>query len=635
MLAVGASVACFVIGWWMFPISSPIVDERVYLQQSQTLSEGHLVLPEEFRDDRRPFFTAPNAEGELVFKYPPLWPAVLVGADLLTGTSRAAVAFVAFFGVLGVGLLAWELTARRSVSMLAAIAVVGAPLFILLSASRLSYGFGFVLAAWSAFAMLRAARTGRWSTALVAGLLSGTFVALRPYDAALVLGVFALWVWWAERPAQPLRLVGLLSLGAVAPLGLLMWSNWATTGDPLQLPFTLVGPNDRLGFGPRLDVLRGEPFDFTLGKGLEALRDAVMAVPRWGPFGVMGLALLVWGLWRTPRRLRVLLAAWIAIIPLGYVFFWGSWNGFVRLDVLAYFGPFYYLPIVIPIALAGAVALADVSRRVSSSVIALGMVAALAGIWGPIGLLRESRDGLSNRLAAIDQAASGAPRSLVVVEGPDLLVREPSFNSVGLDSPMTYAVDLPGEQVQLLERFEDRRAIRERINYVLEGRPGTPTSTDVLGFARQRMFESITLLRGSALHFEVSMPAPVEPGSRLVVRTDQREWTWLESDGSSLVRWDGSPPVVDAETLPSPPLVPDVDPGLLCLGRLGPGRDLSAPYDEVCFDWAQRSGDVVIVTPGRGATRFAVGEPVMLDADISDRIVVTPRRGEGAVTGGP
>lgn len=633
-LALGAGVACFVIGWWLFPISSPIVDERVYLQQSQTLSEGQLVLPEVFRDDHRPFFTAPNAEGELVFKYPPLWPAVLVAADLLTGTSRIAVAFVAFIGVLGVGLLAWELTARRSVSILAAVAVVGAPLFVLLSASRLSYGFGFALAAWSAFAMLRAARTGWWSTALVAGAFGGTFVALRPYDAVLVLGVFALWVWWAERPAQPLRLVGRLSVGAVVPLGVLVWTNWATTGDPFQLPFTLVGPDDRLGFGPRLDVLRGDPFDFTLGKGLEALRDAVMAVPRWGSFGVMGLALLVWGLWRTPRQLRVLLAAWIAVIPLGYVFFWGSWNGFVRLDVLAYFGPFYYLPIVIPIALAGAEALADLSRRVSSSVVAAGMVVALAGIWGPIGLLRESRDDLASRVAAIEQAVSGAPRSLVVVEGPDLLFREPSVNTVELDSATVYAVDHPGEQVQLLERLEDRRVIREQLDYVFDGRPGSPSLVDGLGFARQRIFEPIELLRGGLVEFEVSMPAPVEPGTRLVARTDQRVWAWSEADGSALVRWEGSSPVVDAETLPSPPLVPDIDPGLFCLGRLDPGRDPSASYDEVCFDWAQRSGGMAVVTPGRGATRFAVGETVMLDADVSDRVLVTPRRVEGAVTGG-
>lgn len=629
MFAVGAGVACFVIGWWLFPISSPIVDERVYLQQSQTLSEGHLVLPEVFRDDHRPFFTAPNAEGELVFKYPPLWPAVLVAADSLTGTSRVAVAFVAFFGVLGVGLLGWELTARRSVSALAAVAVVSTPLFMLLNATRLSYGFGLALAAWSAVAILRAARTGRWSTALVAGAFGGTLVALRPYDAVLVLGVFALWVWWAERPTQPLRLVGRLSVGAVVPFCVLVWTNWATTGDPLQLPFTLVGPEDRLGFGPRLDVPSGEPFDFTLGRGLEALRDAVMAVPRWGPFGVMGMALLVWGLWRTPRRLRVLLVAWIAVLPLGYVFFWGSWNGFVRLGVLDYLGPFYYLPIVIPMALVCALALSDLAARWRAAVVSAGVAASLLGVWEPLNLLRTYGDALADRVDRIEAATAGPRRCVVALRVRELLYSEPSINSTALDSPTVFALDHPGEQVRLLERFEDRRVIREQLDYVLDGRPGTPSSVDELGFARQSIFEPVELLRGRSIDFEVSMPPPVEPGTRLVARTDRRMWTWTVSDGSARVRWDGSSPEVAAEPSSSPPLEPDIEPGLLCLGRLGPGGDQSAPYDEVCFDWADREGGSVIVTPGRGATRFAVGDPVMLDADVSDRIVVTPRSSDG------
>jgi len=100
--------------------------------------------------------------------------------------------------------------------------------------------------------LVRSIRTGRISSAVIAGASLGMVAAIRPYSAAFLGLLFALYALYEiiRRPKELWRTaVGFtVAIGAVG--GLLLMYNYLTNGDPLLFGFeVLYGPNVRPGFG--------------------------------------------------------------------------------------------------------------------------------------------------------------------------------------------------------------------------------------------------------------------------------------------------------------------------------------------------------------------------------------------------
>ncbi|MGH9037403.1 MAG: hypothetical protein ACRD0O_16725, partial [Acidimicrobiia bacterium] len=349
--AVWSVAASFVV----FPHLSDNNDEAVYLLQAETLRHGHLfpVAPAP-AESFRPWLHTIDGD-RFIPKYTPVHAAMLAVGRTVSGSYRGALALLAAGTVGACYLLAREVLRSRRQAVLAAGFLVASPLFLIQSATFLNYLPTFGLLMGFAAALLAGVR--RQSPVLLAasGFLLGIAGFSRPYDALLFALPFAGW-WAFGRRASWRTLLGesrWLALGAAVPLLAMLAYFRAATGSPFRTPFTLMHPNDIMGFGPRqmVDELPGTVY--TPGKALLGM-GRLAALSAFWIFGGLGLPFLcAAGL----RRLRGGVAPWLALVacsvPLGYALFWGSygsteWGGPWR------FGPFYWLPILAPAAILGA-----------------------------------------------------------------------------------------------------------------------------------------------------------------------------------------------------------------------------------------------------------------------------------------
>lgn len=195
------------------------------------------------------------------------------------------------------------------------------------------------------------------------GLAIGLAVVARPYDAALFAAPVILWALFRLR-RQLVRPLGWYMLGALPPvIGMLVY-DWAATGNPLRLPFNLLEPADRPGFGLRR-MFPGEPYHaFGLHNGIGGSANHLLLTILWVPGGPISVLLAIAGIWRRRRSGPAVVLAAVAIaFPVGYVFFWGAWNATVLWHGVRFIGPFYFLPMVIPIAAFGGAELVALYRR--------------------------------------------------------------------------------------------------------------------------------------------------------------------------------------------------------------------------------------------------------------------------------
>jgi hypothetical protein len=219
-------------------LGEPVADdELVYAFQAQTLLRGRLVNP--VPDDAAFFrnqFVHVDARG-WYGKYPighPLALAVgeLLGARWLVGPVLALVSVLLTFA------LGRRLFGARRAALGAALLCLS-PQFVGTHATALSQTTSACATLLGAWALVRLRDDGRLRWAACAGAAWGFALLVRPLPGALFLVVACASWWWDDRGGAFVRGSRISQLAVGAPgvlvaLVLVLWTNHAETGSPLE-----------------------------------------------------------------------------------------------------------------------------------------------------------------------------------------------------------------------------------------------------------------------------------------------------------------------------------------------------------------------------------------------------------------
>jgi 4-amino-4-deoxy-L-arabinose transferase-like glycosyltransferase len=460
-LALVAGVSSVVLSTMVFPFPTGNPDEAVYLLQADTLRHGRLFppAPTEHREAFQPFFTR-YRDGEYVPKYSPVHAALLALAGSVFGTYRAGPALIAGALVVTTYLLALEVLHRRRQALFAAVLLAASPLFVVQSATFLSYLSALLLLELFAIALLRAVRlqSVRWH--VVAGFVFGVAFFARSYDALLFAIPFGvLFVATHRHTARAaIKHAAALVVG-VAPVLLAYGAfNWAATGHPLHPPFA-IDPTDTIGFGPHRFV-PGDPYlDYTPREGLVALTRYLTTTSFWvfGGIPIVGLAIVALTRKSGGAGGRAL-AGVILAIPVGYFFFYGISVSSVLSRGVLYLGPWYYTALFGPLLILGAAGFSLLWRREPLMASAAVIVMAALSSFVTVRALRANADrATSDR--RLHHALEVVPaQSLVFLPADVLLTPFPTARNPTLDGEVLYALDRgPSANVAVAQSFPDRR----------------------------------------------------------------------------------------------------------------------------------------------------------------------------------
>ena len=414
-----------------------------------------------FRDDR------------VVFKYQPVWPALIAATRGIVGSTLPLRALLAAGGVLATYAFAWQLLDRRRIAVIAAAIVALSPFTWIQAATLLGYQLSFVLGLAAAAAIVRAARARSVRAAVLGGVLLGFAAFHRPFDAVLAaLPVLVYAAFELRSSGRLARQIGWLAIGALPAALLLAAYDTAVMGAPWKLPFGVSGPIDRFGFGWRASFVvaggdREGQVHYTVGRAFGAMWDSLAAFPR---FVLAAPVLLLLGIVITVRQRRDarvwLLVGMIATLVVGYLSWWGVANA-VEFDLPKSLGPFYHYLALGPLAVLGAWGLVQLRPRpaVLAGLAAIALVWSVPATWI---VLHDARH--AGRVRAAELALTDAPGRRLVLEDP-LLPGDPYVrvaNDAQLTGRRVVGIDIPGRRLEVVERFPDRAA------YLVRGfhRPG-------------------------------------------------------------------------------------------------------------------------------------------------------------------
>ncbi|MFC4359366.1 glycosyltransferase family 39 protein [Halobium salinum] len=419
LLAAAVSLLAAVLVLWfatdLFAYRSVNDDEGVYLYQAAMLLEGRLFLhpPEAAASQLRPWFFVVDRAGDglrMYPKYSPVAAGVFALGKAVTGSFAAALVAVAAGSTALVYAVSAAATDRRT-GLVAALALVGSPLFLVSSSVFLSYAPTTFLNLAFAYGYVRAARADRLGAvprrALGWGVLAGVAVGLaafsRPFTALLFAlpfvfhAVAVLARAWRTGGVDRLRtaLPRYLAVGVPGTLfvGVTFAYNVVVTGDPFVFPYMAFGPQDGIGFG--YHELLNYGVDYTPALAAETTVEVVEELlVDWFVAGTVGVALAAVGLawvvvdagraWlslarrrrkedgRLPlptaslagmsdREVRVVVLALVPSVVLGEAYFWGTLNG-LRNDLIELLGPYYHFDLLLPLSLFVAVGVVALTR---------------------------------------------------------------------------------------------------------------------------------------------------------------------------------------------------------------------------------------------------------------------------------
>jgi hypothetical protein len=439
------------------------IDEVVAVLQARLFSE----LATVWRWDGVPgsFFvlpiTIPVGDG-VIPHFPPGYPAVLaaftwLGVRSYTGAVLGAAAVVFTY------LLGRAVHSNRA-GIIAAALLATQSWFLLYGSAYLSHLATMVPLCAAAWLLVRSearAADGRRPLVWLAGLLMGSAVTVRPLTGLTLSASIWLWILVRRRrtPKETAALTGALALGALAPVLVLLYYNWLTTGSPWLLGYMAAnGEWATLGFGERGYLQFDEhaqptPFliDFTPGMAAAHLLDTAWSLATW----TLPLFTLV----------PLLVAAHLH----GYSFRWRSIGAFLALPLAHFFyygnGVRYHLELFPFVFVGVAAIIVHLSERRTAAlrplVVFLVCAAAVAATARIANRYTQGRDGYTGTGFAYMQRVADARREhgriLVFVRDPartePLFTALSWFNAIDFPGDIIVARDLGPANASLIERF--------------------------------------------------------------------------------------------------------------------------------------------------------------------------------------
>ncbi|MFB6120848.1 MAG: ArnT family glycosyltransferase [Halobacteriaceae archaeon] len=512
-LALTGALVVLLVASRLFPYHSLNHDEGVYLRQAALLRNGQFSLYPPVEDVFRPWFFVEDGD-RLYPKYAPV-PAAMFAVGQAFGAARLVLAGI------GGGIVA--LTVRvvgsafdRETGLLAGVAMLASPLFLLTTSVFLPYAPTAVLNLAFAAVYFRADRTGDPRWAAVAGVAVGLAFFARPYTAVLFALPFiahAVWTLWRDfcgaLPRQALTAAGGL-LGVASTLAY----NAVVTGSPWLFPYAAFAPLDGLGFGERR--LLGHTVDYTPTLALRVNAEVLeVFATDWVAGGALGALLAAVGLAAAVRRgltpKQAVLAGLFVTIPLGNVYFWGNYNilGVVGVPgdgLVAYLGPYYHFDLLLPtaaFAARGAVAVTRAARElaerspdprraraVAAIVLLVGAAAFGAATVGAIDAPADRNAEVTETYrTAYEPFESGPPANSLVflpsTYGPWLGHPFQSLrNDPGFDGDVVYALD--DRPFATAAAFPNRTLYRYGYRGVWNPAAGSPTAARLQAVERVR-----------------------------------------------------------------------------------------------------------------------------------------------------
>jgi hypothetical protein len=519
LLALAAFCVSLAVGHVFFGNLSLNNDEAVYVLEAQMFGQGDVTLSDSAHGDAfRPWMSGRVGDDRLVLVQQPTLPALMALSEALFGTMRIALAAIAAAAVIAVYAFANALLRDLRIAVVAAACFLLSPLVMVQSAMFVSYVLAVTLAAASLALLTRGLdrqTEGRpfWRWLAGAGLFEGLLLCTRPLEGIILALVIAAWallrsanipnairsILWVYGASTPLLIVALVY-------------NAFTTGDPFTFALWTIGGDDSFGFGPRAIAEYAQYVNVGVSEAWLALRVNLRAFPHWIVGGIVSVPLALWGasrLWKLSRPVFWLVVVQLFLTPFAYFFYYGN---YLIIGGRNFYGPHYYLSLLLPTMVLLAVAIVDLAGR--GRVLLPCVIAAMA-----LGMAIEIPDKVNVNISARDAIAAEVDLVKSTVEepaivlipkgkdGPYILHPWGAFaNPPSLDSQVLFAVDLGARSIELVERFPDRRFYRFEISG--EG-ASTPTSGPFI--------EPLTVVSGSAL----SIAASAETIERVIVDDEQ------------------------------------------------------------------------------------------------------------------
>ncbi|HEX2042836.1 MAG TPA: glycosyltransferase family 39 protein [Acidimicrobiales bacterium] len=534
-LAVAAGLWAVVGSQWLFPHLSDDHDEGLYLLQATALADGDL-FPSAPRqaDAFRPWLSVVSGD-RYVLKYTPVHAAVLAAGIRLAGNARFSLAFVAAGIVLLSYALAREVLGDRNLAVVASAFLAASPLFIVQSTTFLPYCSTLLLLEGFALALLRGARTDGRLLLAVSGLVFGIALFARPFDALLWALPLGAYVAWSQRSdARRLRrTAGWVALGSALPVLAMLAYFRAATGNPFRTPFNLLEPRDTLGFGARRLVPGAPDLEFTPAHGIYGITRYALVTSAWAFGGLVLIGFFVAGVAR--RRLPGP-QPWLASIALtfavGYLFFWGTFGTSLRGGLASFLGPFYLMPVLVPLTFLAAQGFGAVWRHDRFlGVASLAVMVAVSGYLLSRALPVNLRFSAEDRRIYAPITAARLERALVLVPplyGPQLL-HPLAFlqNDADYDGKVVYALDR-GEQgnLRLLDDFPGRDVYKLRFHGHYRATP--------IDRSLRTSLEPLTVVDASSIPFNLGFENPgADPRVVVSITMGGRRESFLLDTGSA------------------------------------------------------------------------------------------------------
>ena len=506
-LAIAAFVLSLALGTWLFPHLSSNNDEPIYVLQAELFRHGHVTLSAATHDGFfRPWMSGEH-DGHLFLVVQPVLPALLAASDAVFGSMRVALGLIAGGAVVAVYAAVRALLKEERVAVIAAAFFALSPFVIVQSALFLTYVLAVLLTAVIVTLVSRGLDRGQPRCHLAAGLVYGVLLFTRPIEALMLVAAFGIWMLARHEtrrslvPAVKWAVVGMLPI-----VGLMLLYNRFTTGNPMRFPLWAIGGNDSFGFGDR-SIAPGAPtVHYGIGEAWLTLRTNLRSFPHWMLGGLVTVPIAAWGAvcgWRRHRAATIFLGAIAVIFPAGYFLYWGNYLIIAGRD---YFGPHYYMALLIPATAFIALGIDDVLRRRRAWLLALVpllVIGTVVEVGDKVRTNERYRDDVAREVAAVRTAAR-EPALVVLPVGADgayLLHPRGAFaDSPDLSDRTIYAVDLLDRNVELFDRFPGRRLFR-----LQQYSDGVHTHPDVRPIERVR-----------AHGFDIDISATAKPGQHLV-----------------------------------------------------------------------------------------------------------------------